>query len=119
MYLLKLSNVSVKFGIPSAEVLQSLERCFIRTLKYSNVFSMYQIELPVLMQVSRKYYCLKWLVILFIGVSRLDLRYCALKVYWSPVVLMPGKSVSQHTPLVCQSLNTHQYLRTSKDYEVR
>lgn len=76
-------------------------------------------ELSVPMWVPRKYYCLKWFIILFIGISRLDLRYCALKVYWSPVVLMPSKSVSQDTALVCQSLNIHQYLQTAKEYEVR
>lgn len=78
---------------------------------------MYQIEvqeLAVPMQVPRPCYCLKWLIILFIGVSWLDLRYCALKLYCSPVVLTLGKSA-----LVCQSLNIHQYLQTDKDYELR
>lgn len=63
VYLLKC--YSVNFGFPSTEVLQRLERCFICNLKYSNVFSMYQIEvqeLPVPTQVPKQYYCLKWLI---------------------------------------------------------
>lgn len=111
----------VKFAISHTEVLQSLERCCICNLKYSSVFSIYRIdvqELLVPMQVPRNYYCLKWLMILFIGVSRLDLRYCALQAYWSPVAML-GKSVSQQTPLVCQCLNLHQYLQTAKDCELR
>lgn len=94
----------MKFEIP--EVLQGLERCFICNLECSNIFSMYQVdiqELPVPMQVPSKYYCLKWLIILFIGVGRSDLRYCAVMGYWSPVDLRLAKSVSQHTPLVCWS----------------
>lgn len=70
------------------------------------------------MQVPRKYYCLKWLIILFIGVSRSDLRYCALEVYLSPALRL-ANSVSQHTPSVCRSLNMHQYLPAAEDCEVR